>query len=498
MNKDFDELIKSMINDEPDFISKEIKQKIKTTLESLPENDNGLKKQSKYRPKGKVLLIAAILIVMLTATVFAFPKIFKMTQNFIKQFYNIDNINLKSKQEEYEKYNSPANYTSESEGISVTIDNIAVDGNFLLITSTVTSPKTIKDMIAESSLYKQVLKSHKEILEKHKQALKQSFEIDYKDFIFTLSPYYLFKIDGNDDGVFDMPDWDEYIVNDYTFVTVQKYIIPTETPDIFNLSITSNNICNVKGNWNFDIIIDKGNAKENSVAVTPNINAEITSIVHGTEYKHNITIDKLSISPFGGQITLSERGDEIFRDFTLRDTNGKYYLVLNSTVKSSGKKEMSKNSFEFISPSEYKNLRELELVPILTYGTPVEKKVMLKDDVALIDIKISDIGGYKVDSMDINDNGIKLILKPYGAILQYRSIINGAFGFLDKEGSKEINKHISLDEVKYDKTNGNAIITGHWDNNDSYKVSEQIGGIWYVEMPSMKLNENEAVKIMLK
>lgn len=54
------------------------------------------------------------------------------------------------------------------------------------------------------------------------------------------------------------------------------------------------------------------------------------------------------------------------------------------------------------------------------------------------------------ENIDINDKQIKVVLKQYGAILQYRSITNGAFGFIDKEGSKEINKYISIDEVKYD------------------------------------------------
>ena len=83
-------------------------------------------------------------------------------------------------------------------------------------------------------------------------------------------------------------------------------------------------------------------------------------------------------------------------------------------------------------------------------------------------------------------------------ILQYRSIINGAFGFLDKGGSKEINKLITLEEVKYDKSTGNATITGYLNDNTSDKLLEQIGGVWYIEMPNMKLNENEAIKILLK
>ena len=485
MNSNFDKEIKSIMKNEKFDIPNNLKNEIKTILESLPEDNDGLKKDKTIKYKTKIVLIASVITLLIATTAFAsMPELLKMTQNFIKNFNKIDNINITSKQQEYEKYNSPANYTSKSNGISVTIDNIAVDGNFLLITSTITSPKKIIDIVTDSTLYKQVL--------------NRPYKKDYTDFIFALSPYYLFKIDGKDYGIFDKPEWEDYILNDYSFVTVQKYIIPVDTPDIFKLSLSANNVCDVQGEWNFDIVIDKDVVNEDSATVTPNISAEVTSIVKGVEYKHNITIDKLSISPFGGQISLSEKGDEIFRDFTLRDANGNYYHVLNNTVKFSSINEMNKNSYEFIFTSRIEDIEEIELVPILTYGTPVEKKVMLEEDIISTDIKLSDIGGYKVDNIDINENEIKIILKPYGVILQYRSIINGAFGFLDKGGSKEINKLITLEEVKYDKSTGNATITGYLNDNTSDKLLEQIGGVWYIEMPNMKLNENEAIKILLK
>jgi hypothetical protein len=35
-------------------------------------------------------------------------------------------------------------------------------------------------------------------------------------------------------------------------------------------------------------------------------------------------------------------------------------------------------------------------------------------------------------------------------------------------------------------------------DNSSDKLLEEVGGFWYIEMPNMKLNENEAIKILLK
>lgn len=484
MNNNFDKMIKSMIEHEPNPMSEEFKNSIKSALEKLPEDNTGLKKVQKNTQRIKVILIASIIALFLMTTAFAsVPRLLEMTQNFLKEFYKIDNLNIESKQSEYEKYNATVNYTSESEGISVTINSIAVDGNFILITSTVTSSVPIKEIITNSSSYKRDL-------------VRYGIS-DFTEYILPLAPFYNFKIDGKDLGINDTTDWDYYLKNDYSFVAIQKYIMTDELPIIFNLNIFTEYICNSKGTWSFYMAIDRSSTIENSITVTPNIQAEVTSIVQRSEYKHNITIDKLSISPFGGQIAISEGGSDPFRDFTLRDENGNYYLVLNDIVKFAENGDISKNVFEFIYPSTNEKINELYLVPILTFGDPVEKQVMMCDDNTPTEIKISDIGGYTTENIEIDDNQIRVILKPYGAILQYRSIINGAFGFLDKNGSKDINKYINLKEVKYDKQTGYAVITGSWSTDAPDNISDQIGGFWYVEMPNMLLNEDEAIKIPL-
>ncbi|MEA5096582.1 MAG: DUF4179 domain-containing protein [Sedimentibacter saalensis] len=484
MNNNFDKMIKSMIENEPNPMSEEFKNSIKSALEKLPEDNTGLKRIKKNTRRTKVLLIASIITLFLITTAFASgPRLLKMTQNFIKELYKIDNLNIESKQSEYEKYNAPVNYTSESKGISVTINNIAVDGNFILITSTVTSPVPIKDIIMNDPVY------------------KRNFEkygiSDFIGFLPTLNPMYKFKIDGKELGIADITDCESYFKNDYSFVAIENYIISDEMPRVFNLNILAEYVCYTIGTWSFDMAIDRSSTLENSITVTPNIQTEVTSIAHGKEYKHSILIDKLSISPFGDKISIIEKGPEPFRDFTLRDGNGNYYIILNSTVTANENGDIYKNTFEYIYPSTNKKINDLYLVPILTLGDPVEKQVMMSDDNTPTEIKISDIGGYTTENIEIDDNQIRVILKPYGAILQYRSIINGAFGFLDKNGSKDINKYINLKEVKYDKQTGNAVITGSWSTDTPDNISDQIGGFWYVEMPNMLLNEDEAIKIPL-
>lgn len=505
MNSSFDKEIKAMIKHENYDIPNKLKNEIKIMLESLPEDNRGLKKETKKRYTTKIILIASVIVLLIMTTAFAaMPELLKMTQNFIENLTKIDNVNILSKQEEFEKYSAPVNYTSESEGISVTIDNIAVDGNFLLISSTITCNRRVEDIIKDSWVYKKFLElrnenKSKDIIEKFKdspnyeQNLENLNNLDYKQFLVNISPYYYFKIDGFDYGRLDKTDNEEYIENEYTFITVQKYIIPAGVPDIFKLSISEKYICNIEGKWSFDIMIDRSESKKNSISVMPGILAEVTSIASGKEYKHNVTIDSLSISPFGGQITLSEKGPEVFRDFTLRDKDNNYYMVLNDAVISS--KDVRQNTFEFIYSSESMDINELELVPILTYGNPTKETVRFEENVESTDIKISDIGGYTVQSVMIDNNKIKITLKPYGVILHYRSIINGAFGIVDKNGE---DANISFENIEYDKRSGNAIVTIICNNVDSHEILNEISGFWYIKMPDMQLNEKEVIKIPLK
>jgi hypothetical protein len=484
MNNNFDKTIKSMIELEPNPMSGEFRNSIKSALEKLPEDNTGLKRIKKNTQRTKILLIASIITLFLITTAFASgPRLLKMTQNFIKELYKIDNLSIESKQSEYEKYNAPVNYTSESKGISVTINNIAVDGNFILITSTVTSPVPIKKIIENDPVY------------------KRNFEkygiSDFVGFLPTLNPIYKFKMDGKDLGIADITDCESYLKNDYSFVAIEKYIISDELPKVFNLNILTEYVCNSIGTWAFDMAIDRSSTLEDTITVTPNIQTEVTSISQGKEYKHSILIDKLSISPFGGKISIIEKDSEPFRDFTLRDWNGNYYIILNSTVIANENGDIYKNTFEFIYSSTNERNSDLYLVPILTFGDPVEQQVMMSDGNTPTELKISDIGGYTTESIEIDENQIKVTLKPYGAILQYRSIINGAFGFIDKNGDKKINKYINLKEVKYDKQNGTAVITGYWSEDTPDNISDQIAGFWYVEMPDMLLNEDEAIKIPL-
>jgi hypothetical protein len=86
---------------------------------------------------------------------------------------------------------------------------------------------------------------------------------------------------------------------------MQRFSLVQSLPDSFNLEIYTSRIFDVQGSWFIPLDVDKSNAQGDTLVATPGIKAIVTS---GPDHKytHNITVDKVTISPFGNRITLTE------------------------------------------------------------------------------------------------------------------------------------------------------------------------------------------------
>ena len=480
MNKSFDEKVKLMISNEPDFTPPTCIEKIDKTLDNLPGNDAGLHINKTHRPKTKIFLVAAIITVLMMTTAIAAPRLFKIGKHLLNEFAGINDPNLESKRDEIEERNSYIEYTKEIDGVKLTVNNIAIDDNFIVITSTVESKTPLRDILLEKTYYKDFL---------------EDTGLSHHEYYFNyFSPNFLFNVNG-DEIEFSLSDNSSYLKDKYTLVSIQKYVIGKEIPDIFNLHIyCAQAVVFVNGDWSFDISIDKSEEKSRSKTITPNITKYIKSDVYGREIEHEITIDKVSISPLGGKIEISETGHDIFRDFVLKDNLGNYHFVFNESVSYKEKGDIVKNIFEFtVDSSEIENINELEFIPILLKGDFKEKTVMLPENIEDTDIKISNIGGYRIENIEFNKEETKITLKPYGAVLQYRSIINGAFSPVDKEGLQiDVNGLITQ---KYDKNNGNLIVSFFSAQEETERLQSELGGFRFVEMPKIEINEKEKIEL---
>lgn len=377
------------------------------------------------------------------------------------------------------------NITSEDQDISFTINNVLVTDNYLEVTSTITCNEPLQKILEErSAVY---IMAHKD--NKERSTLLE-------DNLHLLTPTFSFKVNGEDIDI-DLDSYSQDVKTDYSFTSYRKFSISEPVPDNFNLTIKSTVVCCAKGDWNFNLNIDKTPGSNKSIKVSPNMDAKVSSIIYGGRISHNITIDDIAIFSHEGQIRISENGKNIFTDFTLKDNDGNYYSILDSTIKNNTDETTISNLFRFMCFDNIKELNELTLIPIMTDRITEVKEIMGQDNKLPTRIEISNIGGYIVEGLETDKKGLAIKLKPYGVVLGRLGLTNGGFGLLDKNGSDEINKYISFSNAKYDYDNGLIIINGSWTDDAPVDVPNQIGGIWHITIPNMTLLEEEALTIPL-
>jgi len=396
-----------------------------------------------------------------------------------------ENIKMNHTDESYNLINvNHDNITSKDQDISFTINNVLVTDNYLEVTSTITCNEPLQKVLEERSIV--YISAHKDNKERSTQL---------KDNLHLMNPQFSFKVNGEDTD-FDLISYSEDVKTAYSFTSYQKFSISDPVPDAFKLTINSKVVCSTIGDWNFNLNINKSSDLD-SIKVFPKMDAKVSSIIYGKKINHNITIDEIAISSHEGQIKIGEQGKNIFSDFTLKDNDGNYYSILNSTIKYNNDGTTISNLFRFMCFNNIKELNELTLIPIMTDRITKVKEIMGQDNKLPTKIEISNIGGYIIEDLEIDKKGLAIKLKPYGVVLGRLGLTNGGFGLLDKNGSDEINKYISFSNAKYDYDNGLIIINGSWTDDAPGDVLNQISGVWHITIPNMTLLEEEALTIPL-
>ncbi|QAA33309.1 DUF4179 domain-containing protein [Clostridium manihotivorum] len=139
MNNNFiDEMISEKANLEKSYIPVEVDNIIGDTLEQLPKKIN----RRVNLPK-KLILAATIMLAMLTITTMAFPAYAKNIPGVNSVFKLFSKENMI--EPIYVQYGSNMELSSESNGVTLTINDVACDGLELAIGYTIESKKDIKD-----------------------------------------------------------------------------------------------------------------------------------------------------------------------------------------------------------------------------------------------------------------------------------------------------------------------------------------------------------------
>ncbi len=393
----FDRLLKKKAQGEACSIPEDLNRSINNILADLPDN------KKRKKPIVKITLVAALVAAVFGTTVLAnnTPVVKSMINGIISYFDNTIDTKYITDKDAFEKFNSAVGISAEDKGIKLTVDNIATDDNFINIFYTIESSVPI-NMFPNSD--------EAEVFE-----------------AFLSTPFLKLKINEKEAEKSNHNDIDAYFQSDKKILKVMGRfnVSQINLPQKFNIEISTDEIFRTKGKWVIAASIDKSDIAVETKTVKPDINRTIDL----GDFKHNITIDKVSISPFGSQIVISEKvkKNRLFDKFIIFDDKGNTLDVLNTDMTERGFGK-SKNSFEFIKGNV--NMKYISLVPVKL--TESGSAIIAKENIQNLPItfKTCNTGSRVVDKIEFDKNIIRIKYHNEGIELW-----DPAFQFYDADGN---------------------------------------------------------------
>lgn len=460
MNKldDFDKLLKEKAYSDTFEIPEILDEKIDRITKNLPE------RKVYKKPTSRVLLVAALLSVISVTTVLASntPSVKKMVNEVISYFKDSDETKYATDESSFEMLNNEVAVSCKDEGIELTVDNIALDDNFLVIFCTAESDKPIKDYF------------------------KMNSELIQQQPIFA-SPRLDFKINGEEVDWGNNSDFDAYFQGDKIVKAMYKLdVSQTVLAKKFDLKIWSHQILRTRGYWSITTTVEKSDIAVESRTVKPRIKTKIDL----GDFQHEITIDKVCISPLGNQIVISENSEEegLPNKFELFDNKGNVLEVFKDGGGYYGPGKRT-NSFEFFKADI--NTEYLTLVPIkiIQEDTELNKEKYNISEIP-ITINTSNEGKVVVEKIEFDKNIIKVTYHKEGILIEEPDFI-----FYDDNG-KQVCSSYSGFRPSIDRRNGiyTKTIPFMADNEELFEIKKI--GVSYID--NIELLKEQQIKIDLQ
>ncbi|MCL1857828.1 MAG: DUF4179 domain-containing protein [Oscillospiraceae bacterium] len=414
-----------------DKIYEKIQQKLQ------PQKKQLIFKSLKLRP---VLITAAIFIMLVTTVVATTPLILKMLGSDIGFFNSDKQTRYSADQELIKQYSSEVNVTAEKDGFSLTVDNIAFDGTFMNVFYTIKSDEI--NLFEEAKEYQD--KYNLSYLVQHALVINE-IQLEIPDYMFIKD-------------VFGFAASDGYFVSDYELKGVRRYIITEDLPDMFDIEINYYYYWNNRGALfniieypvlepiNIKLTVDMSESKIETLTLNPDIYATVIQPgycydIENDEYpdivEHNITVDKVRISPLGNILVFTEEGgsssinQELFNYYFIVDDKGNSYGKISDFVvsrKNWGENETYMVEFCGNVPSD---AQYLKLIPynysIIITASPYDDLKKAELDSLPHKLKQSEYGNILIENCDTIDNTVSLTYKLEGMVG------NNIFVLLNKE-----------------------------------------------------------------
>ena len=440
--------------------------KMPDNIDEVTKNAIRRGKTKKYQYK-KVTKVAASIAVISTLTITT-----TFAVEYIIDYFNHNKQSLYlSDKNDFEKTSNNINLAVKDKGIEFTIDNISIDDNYIMVFHTSKRDKNINKIDKDAYLDNPIISTYMDgerieessgIIE-HEATYISENELKGMQKIDVSSV----NIDNNDEIVFRV-----------------------------------NNIFCIEGNWEISLKVDKLKSANNNYNVNKDytINQTYDYNNEKIDIKHNINVEKVTISPLANTIRINEKPTKVFKDWTpmlgnsfalFDDKNNSLDVLDKGGSGVNTKTGIASNSYEFLKAD--KDTKSLTLVPI-SFDNSIENKELEPQSIGNLPIvfETSEYGKVVIEDIKITDTEIKYTYYKDGVVPGYLTL-----WFYDEEGD-EIDISSSVKE-SLDRHTGRytTILKLEGYENDISKI-RKIKKVSTFSHSDMKLLYDQQIKIDLK
>lgn len=457
----FDEKLKARAKREGSPMPEGFDKRMDTLLADLPALVTPIKKRRAPRT-ALCIGVAAALVVGAAA---AAPAMLQMAQNAIGYFAQNGGSEYAAYQDKYEKYNAAVGLSDTNGDQTLTIDNLAVDDSYMLVFYTLKSKTPIELAGTDDE--------------------PQSWRVRWS------APVFFAQVNGKQLDTSGTLEKEAAMPDAYTLTGVHRIVLKEALPDQFDLLLYDGASSDINdANFQFAMSVDKSAVAVETRTVEPKQDFTVRfsgTDEFGNDYEDEYTprIERISISPFGSTITLSERAKVPLTNFVLRDDKGSYLPVLYSGSVGGGIVR-STNSFEFIGAGL--DTKAVTLIPYRYEGRSHEVTGSL-DQLPLTD---DSENGFTLESLAIGETRATATFSFRGAL----DHCNTQFSLLLADGTSLDQLTDCFMDFRYDRENSLCITAIEYPDATDAQIA-QITGVSFRQPGEMTLLEDQAVTIDL-
>lgn len=459
----FDEKLKARAQREGSPMPEGFDERMDALLHDLPEQVTPIKKRRPARTAVCIGIAAALVVGAAAAT----PTVIQMAQGAIGYFTQNSGSEYAEYQGKYEKYNAAVGMSDTNGDQTLTIDNLAVDDSYMLVFYT--------------------LKSSTPIMLQGTDDDPQTWRTKWT------APTFFAQINGKLLDTTGAIENEATMPDAYTLTGVHRIVLKEALPDQFDLVLYDGGSSDINNaNFQFEMSVDKSAVAVETLTVEPK---QDFTVEFDYESANGVTvpirntprIERVSISPFGSTLALSERAENPLTSFVLRDDKGNYLPVIsNGSVGSTI--ERITNTFEFIGADL--DTKSVTLIPCIDKGNMHEVKGGL-DSMPLTDDSAC---GYTLESLDIGERRAVATFSFRGPV----TMSNVQFSLLLADGTELGHLTDCFMDFRYDRENGLCITTIEYPDATPEQIAQITSVSFWQPDDDLELLEDQAVTIDLQ